>query len=95
VALNSVDLILADGPYESEYLEVFELLSLFASRVLRLGGSLVVVVGQSCLPQVLNDLSAHLLYHWIITTLLGQRRTLIKARRVVAGYEPMLWFTKG
>jgi adenine-specific DNA methylase len=47
------------------------------------------------LPQVLNDLSAHLTYHWIIATLLGQRRSLIKARRVFAGYKPMLWFTQG
>jgi len=53
------------------------------------------MMGQSYLPQVLSDLSAHLTYHWIITTLLGQRRTLIKARRVFAGYKPMLWFTKG
>jgi len=27
--------------------------------------------------------------------LLGQRRTLIKGRRVCVGYKPMLWFTKG
>jgi hypothetical protein len=53
------------------------------------------MMGQSYLPQVLNDLSAHLTYHWLIATLLGQRRTLIKCRRVRVGFKPMLWFVKG
>jgi hypothetical protein len=95
VPSGSVDLILTDAPYEREYLEVFEPLSLFASRVLRDGGSLVVMMGQSYLPQVLNDLGAHLEYQWIIATLLGQRRTLTYSRRVCVGYKPMLWFVKG
>ena len=95
VRSGSVDLILTDAPYDSRYLDLFKPLSLFANRVLRPGGSLVVMMGQSYLPLVLNDLSAHLTYHWIIATLLGQRRTLIKARRVFAGYKPMLWFTEG
>lgn len=43
----------------------------------------------------MNDLSAHLQYHWIIATLLGQRRTLIQSRRVCVGYKPLLWFVKG
>jgi 16S rRNA G966 N2-methylase RsmD len=91
----SVDLILTDAPYEREYLDVFQPLSLFASRVLREGGSLVVMMGQSYLPQVMNDQSAHLQYHWTIAVLLGQRRTLTYSRRVGVGYKPMLWFVKG
>jgi hypothetical protein len=39
VPSGSVDLILTDAPYESQYLELFEPLPLFASRVLRQGGS--------------------------------------------------------
>ena len=95
VPSGSVDLILTDAPYERRYLDLFEPLSLFASRVLSDGGSLIVMMGQSYLPQVMNDLSAHLQYHWIIATLLGQRRTLIQSRRVCVGFKPMLWFTKG
>jgi hypothetical protein len=95
VPTGSVDLILTDAPYESKYLDLFEPLSLFASRVLRQGGSLVVMMGQSFLPRVLNDLGAHLTYHWQIATLLGQRRTLIRSRRICVGYKPMLWFVKG
>jgi DNA modification methylase len=95
VPSGSVDLILTDAPYERGYLDVFEPLSLFANRVLRDGGSLVVMMGQSYLPQVMNDLNAHLQYHWIIATLLGQRRTLIQSRRVCVAYKPLLWFVKG
>jgi 16S rRNA G966 N2-methylase RsmD len=66
---GSVDLVLTDAPYESGYLHLFEPLSLFAHRVLKDGGSLVCMMGQSYLPQVLNDLSAHLRYHWVIAVL--------------------------
>jgi ParB family transcriptional regulator, chromosome partitioning protein len=95
VASNSIDLILTDAPYEKEYLNLFKPLSLFASRVLCENGSLVIMMGQSYLPQVLVDLSTHLRYHWTICTLLGARRLLVKPRRVIVGYKPMLWFTKG
>ena len=95
VPSGSIDLILTDAPYRNEYLDLFEPLSLFANRVLRDGGSLVVMMGQSFLPQVLSDLNLHLTYHWIIATLLGQRRTLVQSRRVCVAYKPLLWFVKG
>jgi hypothetical protein len=44
VPSDSVDLILTDAPYESKYLDLFEPLSLFASRVQRQGGSLADAV---------------------------------------------------
>ena len=91
----TVDLILTDAPYECKYLELFEPLSLFAARILRDGGSLLVMTGQFYLPEVLRSLETHLRYHWIITSLLGQRRLLVKNRMVCVGYKPLLWFTKG
>ena len=95
VPSGSVDLILTDAPYESAYLNLFQPLSLFGSRVLREGGSLVMMMGQSYLPQVLSDLSVHLRYHWVLAALMGQRRTLVKGRRVCVAYKPLLWFVKG
>jgi 16S rRNA G966 N2-methylase RsmD len=92
---GSVDLVLTDAPYESGYLHLFEPLSLFAHRVLKDGGSLVCMMGQSYLPQVLNDLSAHLRYHWVIAVLVDGRQTLLKARRIFAAHKSMLWFVKG
>ena len=86
---------MTDAPYENGYLHLFHTLSLFASRVLREGGSLVCMMGQLYLPQVLDDLSMHLRYHWVIATLVGGRQTLLKGRRIFAAYKPMLWFTKG
>ena len=92
---GSVDLVLTDAPYESGYLHLFAPLSLFASRVLRDGGSLVCMMGQAYLPQVLNDLSMHLRYHWVIAVLVDGRQTLLKARRIFAAHKSMLWFVKG
>jgi hypothetical protein len=52
---NSVDLILTDAPYENGYLHLFQPLSLFASRVLLEGGSLVCMMGHphyACCEQI-------------------------------------------
>jgi 16S rRNA G966 N2-methylase RsmD len=63
VADASVDLILTDPPYGREFLPALEALGALAARVLTPGSSLVVMSGQSCLPEVLQTLQRHLRYH--------------------------------
>ena len=92
---GSVDLILCDPPYLKESLWVFDKLGEFAAKKLRNGGSLVAMVGQYHLPQIMNDLGKHLTWHWpLIVTNTGQA-AYIQSKRVEVGYKPMLWYTKG
>ena len=70
-------------------------LSFFPSRVLKEGGSLVVMVGQYHLPQILSDLTTHLRYHWRFITMMTQCRTLVHNRMIFAAYEPILSLCKG
>ena len=57
VADNSVDFIITDPPYPREFIPLYGELSKVAARVLKDGGSLVCMVGQSYLPEVVKELS--------------------------------------
>lgn len=93
---NSVDFIITDPPYPKEYLPLYEDLSKVAARVLKDGGSLVCMAGQSYLPEVIRLLQTALNYHWCICYLTpgGQSPQLFQ-KRVNTFWKPLLWFVKG
>lgn len=92
---ESVDFIITDPPYPKEYLSLYSDLSSVASRVLKSGGSLIVMTGQSYLPEVIDRLSEHMLYHWCLayTTPGGQSPQLFQ-KKVNSFWKPVLWFVK-
>lgn len=92
---DSIDAIITDPPYPREYLPLYEGLAELAARVLVPGGSLVCMVGQSYLPDVLGSLTRHLRYHWTASYLAFGPHTVIWDREVLSGWKPILWLTKG
>ncbi len=96
VADGSVDWIITDPPYPAEYLECFAVLGAFAARVLKPGGSLICMVGQSYLPAILQRLMESLEYHWALAYLTpGGQAVQLWDRNVNTFWKPLLWFTKG
>lgn len=92
---NSIDVILTDPPYSSEYLYVYSDLREFAEYALRPGGSLLVMTGQSYLPQVLERLDGSLVYHWTLAYLTpGGQSAQLWQRKVNTFWKPLLWFVK-
>lgn len=93
---NSVDFIITDPPYPAEYIPLYGDLSRLAARVLKPGGSLLVMCGQSYLPQVMAQLCTAMSYHWcmVYSTPGGQSPQLFH-KRVNTFWKPILWFTKG
>lgn len=93
---SSVDAVITDPPYPQEYLGLYEALALEAKRLLRPGGSLLVMCGQSYLPQIVRQLSEHLTYYWTLSYQTpGGQAPQIWQRRVITFYKPVLWFVKG
>lgn len=93
---NSIDAIVTDPPYPQEYLTLFSLLSWLAARVLKPGGSLFVMSGQSYLPEVICRLSEQMRYHWTLAYLTpGGQSPQIWPRKVNSFWKPVLWFVKG
>ena len=93
---NSVSLIFTDPPYHEKYLPLYESLAIHASRVLREGGSLICYVGHYAIGKVINMMEAQgLRFHWPIAVIHSGPSASVFGRKILVGYKPMLWFTKG
>lgn len=92
----SVDWVITDPPYPKDYLHLFDTLGEVSAHVLKPGGSLLCMVGQSYLPDVMRHLEKHLAYHWTVSYLTpGGQATQVFPRRVNTFWKPVLWFVKG
>lgn len=94
---NSIDLIITDPPYPKEFLTLYKDLAIFAERVLKPGGSLFTMAGQSYLPEVFSLLNVEGLdYNWTLSYLTpGGQSPQLWQRKVNAFWKPVLWYTKG
>ncbi len=89
----SVSLIYTDPPYAEEFTPLIVALGGYAPRVLRDGGSLVLLCGHQQVPAVVDAFSA-LRFRWMGWLESAQKPTLMGVR-VVCGGKPIFWFTKG
>lgn len=93
---SSVDAIITDPPYPAEYLPLYDDLAYEASRLLKPGGVLVCMVGQSYLPELYGKLSEHLTYHWTVAyTTPGGQNTQMFHRKVNTFWKPVLIYSNG
>ena len=96
IADNSIDFIITDPPYPREYIPLYGDLSQLASRVLKDGGSLIVMTGQSYMPEVISQLGRYMSYYWIMPYLTpGCGAPLLFQKRVNTFWKPVLWYVKG
>jgi 16S rRNA G966 N2-methylase RsmD len=96
LADNSVDVILTDPPYPREFLPLYETLGSEAARILKPGGTLAVMCGQSYLPDIYRLLSLHLTYQWTFAYLTpGGQSAQLWERKINTFWKPVLWFVKG
>jgi site-specific DNA-methyltransferase (adenine-specific) len=96
VAPDSLDWVITDPPYPKDYIAVYGELADFAARTLRPGGSLLAMVGQSYLPEIMAALGAGLRYHWTLAYLTpGGQSVQLWERKVNTFWKPVLWFVKG
>ena len=93
---GSVDLVLTDPPYERAAINVYGELAAFAYHALKPGGSLVVLCGQTWLPDMLKQLcSAGMAYQWMLSYLMPGGSVMNNSRSVHVGWKPVVWLVKG
>lgn len=96
IPAGTIDAIITDPPYPKEYLGVYGELAREAARVLRPGGTLAVMVGQSYLPDVLAAMVQHIRYHWTLAYMTpGGQAVQLWDRKVNTFWKPILWFVNG
>ena len=92
---ESVDLIFTDPPYHQEHLQLWSDLGALADRVLKPGGILLAYSGQIFLPHVLNLLSEHLTYCWLLGVAHTGGHIQIWKHNIWNDWKPILMFSKG
>jgi len=97
IADASIDVIVTDPPYPKEFLPLYGDLVEFAARVLKPGGSLLAMAGQSWLPEIYAQMTGRGLdYNWTLSYLTpGGQSPQIWPRKVNAFWKPVLWYIKG
>lgn len=93
---NSVSLIFTDPPYAEKYLHLYDDLGRQAIKVLRDGGSLLSYAGHFAIGRIINMMEKHgLKFHWPLVVYHSGPSASVFGYRVLVGYKPLLWFTKG
>jgi DNA modification methylase len=93
---ESIYAIVTDPPYNRESIPLFPALGALAARVLKPGGSCLVLCGLTYLLQYGDALRERLDYHWKISVLMpGGQSVFQHARGVNTFCKDALWFTKG
>jgi len=92
----SADCIITDPPYPKEYIHIYEDLAKFAKESLRQGGLLIVMTGQSYLPEILSSMAKHIDYLWTAAYLTpGGQSVQVFPRKVNTFWKPLLIFSNG
>lgn len=91
---GQVDAIITDPPYPGEYVDLFGHLGAVASVILKPGGVLVAMTGQSYLPDYLALLGQNLAYRWTGCYQITGQRNRNHGARVATGWKPLLIFQK-
>lgn len=93
---QKADAIITDPPYAHEHLYLYEQLARIAPAILKPGGSLLVMTGQSYLPEILALMVPYIRYHWMISYLTpGGQSAQLWQRNVNTFWKPVLWFVNG
>src|SRR5262245_33701926 len=88
--------IITDPPYPYEYLPLYKTLAQQAANMLKHGGSLLVMVGQSYWPPILASMTPHIRYQRTLAYLTpGGQSVQLWQRNVNTFWKPVLWFVNG
>lgn len=90
-----VDAIITDPPYPEEYLPVYAELAQAAGKLLKPGGALVVMIGHSHLPKILELMTPHIKYLWTMAYLTPANTARVFSAKALVNWKPVLVFSNG
>lgn len=93
--LTDVDAIITDPPYPKEFLPLLADLAIWADKVLKPDGILVVLFGQTYLPEVYRLLDGGRPYRWTGCYLTSGQGYVSHARKVQSNWKPLLIYGGG
>lgn len=91
---NSVDLIVADPPYDRSSVPLYGVLAERAASWLKPGGICCAYAGQLFLPEILMGMSEHLEWLWCFPVLHNGPLSTMRVNSVRQGWKPVIAFVK-
>lgn len=94
---ESVDLIFTDPPYPKEFLWTFAWTAEVATRVLKVGGSCMVMTGMQYFDTIFPAFCENLNYYWLNAYYMPTVTQSLRfwPKRIFNMWKPVLWFVKG
>jgi DNA methylase len=92
---RSIDLIITDPPYPTEYLPLYSDLAEVAAWLLQPRGLLFVLTGQINLPAVMELLGDYMTYGWTFCHDLPGTNSRIMGRHLIQTWKPVLAYSTG
>ncbi len=92
---GSIDCIITDPPYPTEFIEVWSKLSRFAKRVLKPNGYCVAYSGQMYLPEVMKRMCENLDYYWTFAVYHEGQTQIVNGINLMCRWKPVLIFQNG
>lgn len=90
-----VDLVVTDPPYPREFSYTYDYLATYCPKVMKLGGSLLTVVGHYALPEVIRKFNGKLKYRWVFCMNQFEGPHARMAMGIEVMWKPVLWYVKG
>jgi len=93
---KSIDLVLTDPPYKTEFIYLYGELAKEGKRVLKNGGLLITLAGHFALNKIIPEMNKYLDYYWIggMSNKTGSVARNF-SRQIMCSWKPVLWFSKG
>ena len=92
---ESVDLVLTDPPYTTEFVGEWGRLGEACARVMKPGAVAAFYQGDVYLPEAMAQLSEHLSWAWHVALVQGAREARVHGTQVHNGHRDVLLFSKG
>ena len=92
---ESVDMVLTDPPYTTEFVDEWGRLGEACARVLKPGAVAVLYQGDIYLPEAIAQLSEHLSWVWQVTLVQNARESRVHGSQVHNGHRDVLVLSKG
>lgn len=95
IAPRQYDFIITDPPYPREFLSLYETLAIRSKELLKPGGLLIAMCGQSYLNQIYEMMSKHIEYYWTLAYLTPGQSPSLWNKNVIPKWKPLLVFSNG
>lgn len=92
----SIDCIITDPPYKTEFVPLYGQMAEQAARVLKDGGLLIALAGHFALHRIIPEMNQHLTYYWI-GGMPNKAGSVARnfSRQIMCAWKPVLWFSRG